>query len=52
MEHDDVLKIWAKIDAMPEKKAKFALLGLTLKDLGMKDPEEIKRIVDSLEMGG
>jgi len=38
--YDEMLKIWAQIEALDELKAKLALFGLTIKELGQsKEPK-------------
>jgi len=52
MKYDDILKIWATIDALTEQKAKLALFGLVIQKLGQEgqtlDEEEVKRFVESI----
>jgi len=50
MKLDDILKIWDKIESLTEQKAKLALLGLTIQQLGREgnhlDEEELKRALE------
>ncbi len=52
MKYDDILKIWATIDALTEQKAKLALFGLVIQKLGQGgetfDEEEVKRILEAI----
>lgn len=53
MKYDDILKIWAKIDALSEQKAKLALLGLVIQKLGQEgetlDEEEVKKVLEGIQ---
>lgn len=51
MKFDDVLKIWAQIEALTEEKAKLALFGLVIQKLGRDDgvtfnEEEIRKVLE------
>lgn len=52
MKYDDILKIWATVDALTEQKAKLALFGLVIQKLGQEgetfDEEEVKRVLEGI----
>ena len=53
MTSEGILKIWSQIEALPELKAKLALFGLVMQDLGRKgekwDEDELKKILESAQ---
>lgn len=51
LKFDDVLKIWAQIEALTEEKAKLALFGLVIQKLSRDDgvafdEEEIRKVLE------
>ena len=53
MKYDEILKIWETINALSEQKAKLALFGLVIKDLGQEgqtfDEEEVRKVLEAAQ---
>jgi len=52
VKYEDILKLWETIEALTEQKAKLALFGLVMQQLGREghhlDEEEVKRWLEAI----